>query len=120
MTESEQQIAFFNWCRVMSGSDARLGTIFAVPNGGYRSKATAGRMRSEGLKAGVWDIFIPIQMGQHCGMWIEMKAGKNSLTPGQLAFRESVGESYLWFVAYSWDEAVEATCRYLGIASGIG
>jgi len=34
MTESEQQIAFFNWCRVMSGSDARLGTIFAVPNGG--------------------------------------------------------------------------------------
>ena len=48
-----------------------------------------------------------------------MKAGKNSLTPGQIAFRESIGDAYLWFVAYSWDEAVEATCRYLGIASGI-
>jgi len=65
----------------MAGSDSRLGTIFAVPNGGYRSKATGGRMKSEGLKAGVRDIFVPIQMGQLCGMWIEMKAGKNSLTP---------------------------------------
>jgi len=119
LTESEQQIAYFNWCRVMAGSDSRLGTIFAVPNGGYRSKATGGRMKSEGLKAGVWDIFIPIQMGQHCGMWIEMKAGKNRLTPGQFAFRNTVGDAYRWKVCYSWHDAVEATCDYLGIASGI-
>ena len=103
----------------MAGSDQRLGTIFAVPNGGYRSKATGGRMKSEGLKAGVWDIFIPIQMGQHCGMWIEMKAGKNRLTPGQFAFRNTVGDAYKWKVCYSWHDAVEATCEYLGIASGI-
>ena len=103
----------------MSGSDARLGTIFAVPNGGYRSKTTGGRMKSEGLKAGVWDIFIPVQMGQHCGMWIEMKAGKNQLTPGQFAFRNTVGDAYRWKVCYSWHDAVEATCDYLGIASGI-
>ena len=119
MNESEQQIAFFNWCRVMSGNDPRLDTIFAVPNGGYRSKATAGRMKSEGLKAGVWDIFIPIQMGQHCGMWIEIKVGKNRLTPGQFAFRNTVGDAYKWKVCYSWHEAVEATCDYLGVASGI-
>ncbi len=103
----------------MAGSDSRLGTIFAVPNGGYRSKATGGRMKSEGLKAGVWDIFIPVQMGQHCGMWIEMKAGKNQLTPGQFAFRNTVGDAYKWKVCYSWHDAVEATCEYLGIASGI-
>ena len=103
----------------MAGSDSRLGTIFAVPNGGYRSKATAGRMKSEGLKAGVWDIFIPIQMGQHCGMCIEMKAGKISVTPGQFAFRNTVGDAYKWKVCYSWHDAVEATCDYLGIASGI-
>jgi hypothetical protein len=119
LNESEQQIAFFNWCRVMSGNDPRLDTIFAVPNGGYRSKATAGRMKSEGLKAGVWDIFIPIQMGQHCGMWIEIKVGKNRLTPGQFAFRNTVGDAYKWKVCYSWHEAVEATCDYLGVASGI-
>ena len=120
MTESEHQIAFFNWTRVMGGRHPRLDTVFAVPNGGYRSKATGGRMKSEGLKAGVWDIFVPVQMGQHCGMWIEMKAGKNKLTPGQIAFRETVGDAYMWTVAYSWEEAVEATCQYLGIASGIG
>jgi hypothetical protein len=48
-----------------------------------------------------------------------MKAGKNKLTPGQVSFRESVGDAYLWFVAYSWEEAVEATCQYLGIQSGM-
>ena len=96
-----------------------LDTIHAIPNGGYRSKATGGRMKAEGLKAGVWDIFIPVQMGQHCGMWIEMKAGKNKLTPEQIDFRERVGTIYHWVVAYSWEEAVEATCKYLGITSGI-
>ena len=119
MNESEHQIAYFRWCHMMGGRDQRLDVIFAVPNGGYRTKATAGRLKAEGVRSGVWDIFVPVQMGQHCGMWIEMKAGKNSLTPGQIAFRESVGDAYLWFVAYSWDEAVEATCLYLGIASRI-
>jgi hypothetical protein len=119
MTESEHQIAYFNWCRVMGGRHSRLDTIFAIPNGGLRSKITAARMKSEGMKAGVWDIFVPVPMGQHCGMWIEMKAGKNRLTPGQVSFCESVGESYLWTVCYSWEEAVDATCDYLGINSGL-
>lgn len=119
MTESEHQIGYFQWCRVMGGRYPRLDTIFAIPNGGYRSKATAHRMKFEGLKAGVWDILIPVQMGQHCGMWIEMKVKKNKLTPGQISFRETVGESYLWSVCYSWEEAVEATCSYLGIKTGL-
>jgi hypothetical protein len=119
MTESEHQIAYFNWCRVMGGRHPRLDTIFAIPNGGYRTKSTAGRLKAEGVRSGVWDIFVPVQMGQHCGLWIEMKAGTNKLTVGQNAFRAVVGESYSWAVCYSWHEAVEATCEYLGISSGM-
>ena len=104
---------------MMGGRDQRLDVIFAVPNGGYRTKATAGRLKAEGVRSGVWDIFVPVQMGQHCGLWIEMKVGTNKLTVGQNAFRAAVGESYSWAVCYSWHEAVEATCEYLGISSGM-
>jgi hypothetical protein len=33
--------------------------IFAIPNGGARSKATAGRLRVEGVVAGVPALIVP-------------------------------------------------------------
>ena len=119
MTESEHQIAFFQWVKVMSGRDPRLATIFSVPNGGYRSKVTGARMRAEGALSGVWDIFVPVPVGQSAGLWIEMKCGKNKLTANQIIFRESVGDGYLWAICYTYDDAIRTVSDYLGIVSGL-
>ena len=64
--------------------------IFAIPNGGYRSRATAGRLKAEGVSPGVPDLFVPAW-----GLWIEMKRGKGgSLSAEQkdfIKYLESVG-----------------------------
>ena len=64
--------------------------IFAVPNGSWRSKATAGRLKAEGVASGVPDLFVPAWR-----LWIEMKRVKGgSLSKEQkdwIQYLESVG-----------------------------
>ena len=85
-TEHEEQRELVRWFR-QTYSGVR---IFAIPNGGARSKATAGRLKAEGVASGVPDLFIP-----EWKLWIEMKRAKGgSLSPEQkdwIKYLESVG-----------------------------
>ena len=64
--------------------------IFAIPNGGARSPATAGRLKAEGVAAGVPDLFIPAW-----GLWVEMKRTKGGSVRAEqkdwISYLESVG-----------------------------
>lgn len=66
-TEHEEQRELVRWFR----QTYREVRIFAIPNGGARSPATAGRLKVEGVSPGVPDLFIP---AWH--LWIEMKRTK--------------------------------------------
>jgi hypothetical protein len=84
-TEHEEQREVVRWFR-QSWPGVR---IFSIPNGGARSKATAGRLKAEGVASGVPDLFIPAWR-----LWVEMKRSKGgSLSTEQkdwLAYLESV------------------------------
>ena len=58
--EHQEQVKLFNWARASETTVPALRWLFAVPNGGYRPKATAIKMRNEGQKAGVPDVWLPI------------------------------------------------------------
>jgi len=61
--------------------------IFAIPNGGARSAATAGRLKAEGVSRGVPDLFVPAWR-----LWVEMKRTKGgSLDPAQRDWLEYLG-----------------------------
>lgn len=110
MTEHDEQAMLFEWTRYRP----ELRWMFAIPNGGLRNKVTAARLRSEGTKAGVWDIFLPIPSKGYHGMFLEMKFGKNRLTENQKEFGEFVnGKGYYTAVAYSADEAMREIDQYL-------
>lgn len=69
-SEHEDQKAFVEWFRA-SYPKVR---IFAIPNGGMRGKAEAGKLKAEGVSAGVPDLFIPAW-----GLFIEMKRVKGGV-----------------------------------------
>lgn len=59
---------------------------FHCPNGGARSKATAGKLKAAGVKRGVFDIIIYPPTGHD--IWIELKAHGGYLTPEQKEWRQ--------------------------------
>ena len=64
--------------------------IFAVPNGGARSKATAGKLKVEGVVSGIPDLFVP-----EWKLWVEMKRTKGGVVSaeqqGMIDYLQSVG-----------------------------
>jgi hypothetical protein len=64
LSESREQIFFVNWVRKYYPEHV----VFAIPNGGGRTKMTAMALKAEGVLAGVPDIFVP-----SLKLWIEMK-----------------------------------------------
>lgn len=66
--------------------------IHAIPNGGARSMATAGRLKAEGVVPGIPDLFIPSWR-----LWVEMKRQKG----GSMSKEQKTCKSYLENVGYS-------------------
>jgi hypothetical protein len=112
------QVAIVNFCRKYPGAE----WIFAIPNGDKRNKATAAKLKREGVLAGVWDLFLPVYTikgdTEYNGLWIEVKVGSDRLSPKQKAFGEYVrSQGYATFetdkvlTAQSAIDAIQAYLR---------
>lgn len=107
-SEHDEQVAFIRYC------DTVGVPVFAIPNGGHRHKATAGKLKAEGVRAGVPDLFVP--QGYHVwnGLFIEMKTAKGRTTPVQrewIGYLRSAG--YAVAVCHGAEFAIEALNDYL-------
>lgn len=118
--EHEQQCALIKWRddQVKLGRMLELDLLFAIPNGGKRGKGTAGKLRAEGVKAGVSDLFLPVARRGFHGLFIEMKAENGKTTPLQEAFLLDIDEQgYMTAVCYSANDAILILENYLGVSS---
>lgn len=112
--ESEEQEALFQWAEAMSGKYPCLRLMYHVPNGGHRSAAVAGKLKAEGVKAGVPDICLPSARGGYHGLYIELKAGKNKATKEQKEWLSALSEEgYKAVVCRGWVNAAEEIKNYL-------
>ena len=112
--EHEQQVAFFR----AIDADPRLRDlpIFAIPNGGHRHPAVAARLKAEGVRSGVPDIFVAVS-DLRPGLFIEMKAGKNKQSPNQVEWMRKLGsQGYHCCVCYSAADALRDLLEYLALA----
>lgn len=105
-----------------------LTRLFAIPNGGYRDKITAGKLKAEGVKRGVPDVMLPLPMPNpsggripmYCGLFIEMKRPKatgqaagttSDDQDGWIGYLRSVG--YAVSVCFDWIAAAKELQSYI-------
>lgn len=111
--ESELQRACVRWWDYQYPAELRQ-LLFAIPNGGVRSKVEAAIMKGEGVRAGVADMFLAARNRFWAGFFIEFKFGKNKQTPAQIAFMEQVIKEGYWYeVICDFDRFKNAIEDYL-------
>ncbi len=117
-TEDQEQRAVIDWwalaCKVYRIPPFAL---FAIPNGGWRHPATAARLKAQGVRPGVPDLFLMVPRGTFHGLYIEMKRLKGGfLSPAQLAFLTYASEAgYAANVATGALDAVDVINDYLSL-----
>lgn len=108
--EHDIQAAYFDWARMHP--EARRA--YAIPNGGKRNLITAARLKKEGTRAGVLDLCLPIPRGGAAGLYIEFKAGRNTLSAEQAEEASAlVRDGYAVAVCWATLDAIEVTKNYL-------
>lgn len=114
--EDLEQATLIQWCNLQSCKYSELKMIFAIPNGGYRNKGEARKLKATGTKSGVPDLFLPVPRSQKYGLFIEMKVGRNKCTDNQKKWiRALMEQGYEVKVCYSCEEAIQVIKRYLNI-----
>jgi len=138
-TESGHQAAVFAWVAVaclhgihaadsetsyrkpgwqgLSHPIEALRWMHAIPNGGARDSVTAARMRAEGVKKGIADIFLPLAAGPYHGLYIELKrVDKHAISVEQRNFADYCHASgYYHVFAIGWQDAVRVIKWYLSL-----
>ena len=115
-SEHLEQVKLFAWANSGEAQETypQLAYLFAIPNGGARHPAVGFKLKREGVKPGILDIFLPVARGGFHGLFVEMKYGSNWLSKEQDRW---VGilhdQGYSVAVCKSSDEAKQAIVDYL-------
>ena len=84
------------WFRLQYPALATM--LFAVPNGGGRSRVEAAIMKGEGVTAGVADLLLLVPRGGFASLCIELKTQTGRQAPSQKAWQkaaENAGNRYV-------------------------
>lgn len=118
-SEHSQQSAIFAWAALPDVRERYplLKWMFAIPNGFYSTAGQKGKMKAEGLRSGVPDIFLPVRRNDGaCGMFLEMKSDRGKLSSIQSEWLTYlITQGYHVAVAYSFEEATTIITRYLEV-----
>lgn len=114
-TEHHEQRTLFTWEALNRYKYPQLANMFAIPNGGWRHKATAAKLKAEGVKPGVCDVFLAWPAKGFHGLFIEMKR----LVGGRLSDEQKAWSERLLAAGYQvrvckgFEEAKQAIEEYL-------
>jgi hypothetical protein len=114
-TEHDEQKALVQWATLEAAGRPELRMLFAIPNGGDRSPIVGAKLKAEGVKPGVPDLFLAVPMRSCGGLFIEMKKRKGGRTsPHQKQWISDLkAHRYAARVCNGWEEARDAILEYL-------
>lgn len=134
--EHQHQVALIKWANNQRITPANRGAfeeklkgarlidfLFAIPNGGSRTKSEGASLKREGVKAGVSDLMLAVPSCGFCGLFIELKkppadkakgTGAGKVTQEQVYFSESmIKVNHAVVFCWGMNEAVETIMAYL-------
>lgn len=125
-TEHDEQKELFAWIEQSPMSiRAEAKMAFAIPNFSGRLGKTppiaairqAQKLKAEGRKAGVPDVFLPVARGGSHGLFVEMKRGDGIPSDVSREQREwsaaLMEQGYLVRTCYGFEQAREVITEYL-------
>lgn len=115
--EDDAMVHLFRWLRLTRYGGRPIADLaWHTPNGGKRNAREAARLKAMGVKPGVPDVFIAIPRGEHAGLFVELKAGRNGATPSQMATMADLASAgFSVALAMGWVEAAAVIADYLGV-----
>lgn len=113
--EHNAQVMLFAWAGREAEERPELGLLFAVPNGGRRDKVTGARLKAEGVKAGVPDVWLPVARQGYHGLVIELKADatKRASREQERWLADLMEQGYLAVVCHGCEAAKGVLREYL-------
>jgi hypothetical protein len=120
LTEHDLQVQCVRWFAWQY--PALDGLLFAIPNGGHRNKATAGRLKAEGVRAGVADLFLAVpfcnELEAFFGLFLECKLPQGRQSEEQKIFQARItARSYQYRIFRSLEEFQSIITQYLPAAT---
>jgi len=117
-SEHEEQCLVIARAEALAPCVPALRMLFAIPNGGHRHKATAGKLKAEGVRSGVPDMCLPVPVGGHHGLYIEIKAQGGRVSDVQKEWIAALrAQGYRAEVCVGADAAWDVICEYLEISA---
>ena len=120
-TEAQEQTTLFQWAALMTHRWPELRLLHHIPNGGSRNAIEAARLKAQGVKPGVPDIFLPCARGSWHGLYIEMKRRKGGRVSDEQKemIRLLIEQGYKAVVCYGWEEAKNVIVEYMKDAATV-
>jgi hypothetical protein len=121
LTEHQEQAELISTCDKFKHMYPGAELIFAIPNaggfsGGYRSNVgRVAKLKAEGVRSGVPDLFLPVPRGGFHGFFIEMKtADGGDVSKNQQEWRATLeGQGYLVGIGCGCADAWQMIRYYL-------
>lgn len=90
--------------------------LFAVPNGGYRTKTTAANMKAEGQLSGVSDLIFLKRKGKCGALCLEAKIKGNYQSPTQKEWQKRIeSDGFKYAIFHSVEEGMQIVENYLNL-----
>jgi hypothetical protein len=113
-SEFTEQCAVISWAGFNKKKWPALEYLNASLSGVYLPINLAMQAKRSGMVSGFPDLFLPYHNGTFSGLFIEMKYGKNKVSPQQKKWIKWLNSNhYHATVAYGAEEAVGILTNYL-------
>jgi hypothetical protein len=114
--EDAEQEHLVAWLDLMRNRHPEV-LYHSIPNGGWRHKATAARLKATGAKPGVPDLFFPVARQGFHGLYVEMKRTRGGqISESQRLWISALGANgYRAEVCKGAEEAMRTVTDYFGL-----